>query len=81
MRPGSTCRGLADTVVPKGAAEELIPLLARTASYASLQPRQYDTFAIVHRSGAQLSPAARLMIELATRRIQEVAEPIRAPAR
>lgn len=74
-------RGLADTVVPKGAAEELIPLLARDASYASLQPRQYDTFAIVHRSGAQLSPAARLMIELATRRIQEVAEPIRAPAR
>ncbi len=36
----------------------------------SLRPRQYDTFAIVHRAGAMLSPAAQLMIELATRRIQ-----------
>jgi hypothetical protein len=41
-----------------------------------LRPRQYDTFAVVHRSGATLSPAARLMIELATKRIQEIAEPI-----
>jgi hypothetical protein len=33
-------------------------------------------FAVVHRSGAILSPAARLMIELATRRIQAIADPI-----
>ena len=33
-----------------------------------------DTFAIVHRKGAVLSPAARLMIELATTRMQEIAE-------
>jgi hypothetical protein len=43
----------------------------------SLRPRLYDTFAIVHRSGATLSPAAQLMIELATARILEVAEPVR----
>ena len=42
----------------------------------SLRPRQYDSLAIVHRAGASLSPAARLMIEVATRRIQEVAEPL-----
>jgi hypothetical protein len=36
----------------------------------------YDTFAIVHRTNARLSPAARLMIELATARIREVSEPI-----
>ena len=33
-------------------------------------------FAVVHRADATLSPAARLMIELATRRIQAIAEPI-----
>ena len=68
--------GLADSVVPKGAAEQLIPRLAPGAGWASLRPRVYDTFAIVHRAGATLSPAARLMIELATKRIQEVAEPV-----
>jgi hypothetical protein len=33
-------------------------------------------FAIVHRAGATLSPAAQLMIELATRRIQAIAQPL-----
>jgi DNA-binding transcriptional LysR family regulator len=68
--------GLADTVVPKGAASQLLPRLAPDAGYVSLRPRQYDSLAIVHRAGASLSPAARLMIEVATRRIQEVAEPL-----
>ncbi|HEU5037284.1 MAG TPA: LysR family transcriptional regulator [Nocardioides sp.] len=68
--------GFADTVIPKGAAEQLLPRLAPKASWVSLRPRQYDTFAVVHRSGATLSPAAQLMIELATARIQEIAEPI-----
>ena len=58
--------GLADTVVPRGAAEQLLPRLAPRAGWVSLRPRQFDTFAIVHRAGATLSPAARLMIELAT---------------
>jgi DNA-binding transcriptional LysR family regulator len=69
-------RGLADSVIPRGAAEQLLPQLAPTAAMASLRPRQFDTFAIVHRAGATLSPAARLMIELATRRIQQITEPI-----
>jgi len=68
--------GLADTVIPKGAATQLLPRLAPDAGYVSLRPRQYDSLAIVHRAGASLSPAARLMIEVATRRIQEVAEPL-----
>jgi DNA-binding transcriptional LysR family regulator len=68
--------GLADSVVPRGAAEQLLPRLAPNAGWVSLRPKQHDTFAIVHRSGATLSPAARLMIELATARIREVAEPI-----
>jgi DNA-binding transcriptional LysR family regulator len=69
--------GLADSVIPKGAVEQLLPRLAPKAGFVSLRPRQFDTFAIVHRAGATLSPAARLMIEIATRRIQEIAEPVR----
>jgi DNA-binding transcriptional LysR family regulator len=68
--------GLADSVIPRGAAEQLLPRLAPTAGWTSLRPRQFDTLAIVHRSGATLSPAASLMIELATRRIQAIAEPL-----
>jgi hypothetical protein len=41
-----------------------------------LRPRQYETFAIVHRVNATLSPAARLIIDLAVERIRAVAEPI-----
>lgn len=67
--------GLADSVVPRGAAEQLLPRLAPKAGWVSLRPRQFDTLAIVHRAGATLSPAARLMIELATARIQAIAEP------
>ncbi|WP_148616187.1 LysR family transcriptional regulator [Nocardioides rubriscoriae] len=68
--------GLADSVIPRGAAEQLLPRLAPEAGWVSLRPQQWDTFAIVHRTGAVLSPAARLMIELATARIQEIAEPL-----
>lgn len=68
--------GLADSVVHRGVATQLIPRLAPEAGYVSLRPKQFDTLAIVHRAGATLSPAARLMTELATRRIQAVAEPV-----
>jgi DNA-binding transcriptional LysR family regulator len=68
--------GLADTVIPRGAAKALLPRLAPNAGIVSLRPRQVDTIAIVHRTGAPLSPAARLMIELATKRIQAIAEPV-----
>ena len=68
--------GLADSVVPHGAAEQLLPRLAPRAGWVSLRPKQYDVFAIVHRADATLSPAARLMIELATARIHQIAEPL-----
>jgi DNA-binding transcriptional LysR family regulator len=67
--------GLADSVIPMGAAKALLPRLAPDAGWVSLRPRQVDTIAIVHRKGASLSPATRLMIELATERIQSIAEP------
>jgi DNA-binding transcriptional LysR family regulator len=68
--------GLADSVIPRGAAEQLLPRLAPDAGWVPLRPRQFDTLAIVHRAGATLSPAARLMIELATARIQAIATPV-----
>ena len=68
--------GLADTITTKGAAVQLLPRLAPDAGYVSLRPRQFDTLAIVHRAGAALSPAARVMTELATARIRKVAEPV-----
>lgn len=67
--------GYADSVIPRGAAKALLPRLAPNAGMVSLRPRQVDTIAIVHRKGAPLSPAARLMIELSTARIQAIAEP------
>ena len=71
--------GLADAVITKGAAVQLLPRLAPDAGWVSLRPAQHDTLAIVHRRDAILSPAARLMIELATARIQAIAEPVVAP--
>jgi len=68
--------GLADSVVPRAAAEKLLPQLAPNAGMAPLRPRQYDFIGIVHRSGANLSTAARLMIEIATREIRAVCEPV-----
>ena len=68
--------GFADTVIPKGAARALLPRLAPKAGWVPLGPKQVDTFGIVHRSGATLSRAAQLMIELATTRIQSIAEPM-----
>lgn len=69
--------GLADTVINKGTAEVLLPRLAPKARYASLRPRQVETLAIARRKGGAVSPATRLMIELATKRMQQMGEPVR----
>ena len=66
--------GLADSVLPKGAAVQLLPRLAPNTTWAPLRPRLFDSLAIVHREGASLSPAARLMIELATTRVRAIVE-------
>jgi hypothetical protein len=36
----------------------------------------YETMAVVHRQDAELSPAARMVIEMATERVQAICEPI-----
>lgn len=69
-------RGLADSVLPRGAVDQLLPRLSSEVGFVSLRPRMYDTVAVVHRSDAILSPAAQLVIDLATKRIQSISEPI-----
>lgn len=53
----------------EGRPNAILPRLAPDAGFVSLSPALYETFAIVHRTGARLSPAAQLMIKLATERI------------
>ena len=69
-------KGLADSVVPRGVISELRPRLGPHVGWVSMRPRLFDTFAIVHRGDAVLSPAARLAIDIAVARIQSVCEPI-----
>ena len=66
-------------MIPRGAAEQLLPRLAPNAGWVSLPAPALRQFAIVHRAGATLSPAAQLMIELATKRIQAIASPCDPP--
>jgi DNA-binding transcriptional LysR family regulator len=68
--------GLADSVVPRGVVNQLLPRLGANVGWVSLRPRMYDTLAVVHRNDAELSHAAQLLIELATQRIQAVTEPV-----
>ncbi|HET7388812.1 MAG TPA: LysR family transcriptional regulator [Nocardioidaceae bacterium] len=68
--------GLADSVLPRGVVDPLLGRLAPNAGWVSLRPRMYDSIAMVHRRDADLSPAARSVIELATRRIQSITEPL-----
>ncbi len=75
-----TGMGLADTIIPRGAATALVPRLAPLAHLVPLEPRMYETLAVVHRAGAVLSPAAQLMIELATARIRQVVPPVEGSA-
>jgi DNA-binding transcriptional LysR family regulator len=68
--------GYGDSVIAKSAAEQLLPRLAPQVGYVSLRPKQYDVMAVVHRAGAVLSPAAQVMIEVATRHILTFTEPV-----
>lgn len=68
--------GVADTVMGLTVVRQLLPALAPGAGWVSLRPKTYEGFAVAHRTSARLSPAARLMIDLATKRMREVAEPV-----
>lgn len=69
-------RGLADSVVPRGALVQLLPRLGPDVGWVSLRPKLYDAVAVVHRRDAVLSAGAQLVIRLAVRRIRAVTEPL-----
>lgn len=68
--------GLADSVLPRGAVEQVVGRLAPGVGWVSLRPRMYETMAVVHRQDAELSAAAKLVIDLATKRVRAICEPI-----
>jgi DNA-binding transcriptional LysR family regulator len=57
--------GIADTVTWRGVLHRLGHRLPGTLGWVPLRPRLYETFAIVHRRGAELSAASRVVVELA----------------
>ena len=64
--------GEADTIVAHGALHLLGDRVSERLGWVPLQPRLYDRFAVVHRRGAVLSPATRVMVELVATRLKEV---------
>lgn len=65
-------RGYADSVIARPLLEALLPRLAPNVEWVPLDPPLFDTIAIVHRREAPISPGVELMIDLATRRIQDL---------
>jgi DNA-binding transcriptional LysR family regulator len=68
-------RGLGDTIAPT--AIGLGRAFARRLVPAAFDPPLHDTFALVHRRGARLSPATRAFMAVAEKRIVGVVERLR----
>jgi DNA-binding transcriptional LysR family regulator len=64
--------GEADTIVALGALHLLGERVPRRLGWVPLRPRLHDSFAIVHRQGAVLSPATRVMTEIVAERLRQV---------
>jgi DNA-binding transcriptional LysR family regulator len=69
--------GLADTIILRGMLLRLGDRLPPTLGWASLRPTMYETFAIVHRPPAELSPATRAVVEIAATRMSALATAVR----
>lgn len=63
-------RGLADAVVSRTMLHRLADRSPVALSWAPLAPPLHDTFAIVHRRGATLSRATRVVVELVVDRLR-----------
>ena len=65
-------RGYGSTIASRNVAEILIPRLAPNATWCSFRPKKFQTFSIVTRRNASLSPAAQMMIKLLVEKFEEV---------
>ncbi|WP_433237095.1 LysR family transcriptional regulator [Streptosporangium sp. CA-135522] len=70
-------RGLADTVCWRGVLHHLADRLPANLGWVPLRPAMYERFAIAHRPAAELSPATRVVVELATTRMRTLAAVLR----
>ncbi len=68
--------GVADAIAARGVLHRLADRLAPGLGWVPLRPRLFDTFAIVNRRGAALSPASRAVIELAVARMLRLDEAV-----
>jgi hypothetical protein len=73
--------GLADCVTARGVLHRLADRLPSALGWVALRPRLFDEFVVVHRRGTTLSPAATLMVELATSRLRALAVQLRSQPR
>jgi DNA-binding transcriptional LysR family regulator len=75
-------RGLADTVVARALLLALWRRLPKRLGWVPFAEPVYDTFALVWRRGAQLSPATRAFVELVEERMKTLARDLeRRPPR
>lgn len=74
--------GLADSIVTRGILLRLTDRLPSKLEWAPLRPMMYETYAIVHRPHAELSPATRAVVAIAASRMGALAAAVqRRPAR
>jgi DNA-binding transcriptional LysR family regulator len=64
--------GIADAVAARGVLYRLGKRPSKRLNWISLRPKVYDEFAVVHRRGAELTPATRVVVELAVARLQQI---------
>jgi DNA-binding transcriptional LysR family regulator len=72
--------GLADTISARGILLQLADRLPPTLGWVPLRPVMYETYAIVHRPHAELSPATRAVVEIAASRMGALAAAVRRRA-
>jgi DNA-binding transcriptional LysR family regulator len=70
-------QGLGDTIVARGILLALGPRVPKRLGWVPFEEPVYDTFAFIWRRGAQLSPASREFLRLATERLEELAQILR----
>lgn len=63
-------RGLGDTLVPRGILRGVGPALPGALGWMPFEEPWFDTFALISRRGARLSPAAREFMALAEERLR-----------
>ncbi|GIJ67905.1 LysR family transcriptional regulator [Virgisporangium ochraceum] len=69
--------GLADSICMRGILLRLADRLPPSLGWVPLRPAMFETYAIVHRPRAELSPATRAVVEVAATRMGALAAAVR----